>query len=133
MTAQLASSEITKEDVREAVRSCVSDMAVHAREAPDEEVVGAVLRDGTSVRLINEAEAEDQRACFFVFPYQLQDLDVVAIYHSHPNGVEYPSVTDDEGLSPIPAVIVTPTAVILWWYKEHIGYYRIWDNDFVWL
>ncbi len=131
MTAPLASSEFTKDDAREAVRSCVSEMAVHAREAPDEEVTGAVLRDGTNVRLINEAE--NRCGSFVVLPHQLEGLDVIAIYHSHPNGVEYPSVTDEEGLAPIPAVIITPTAVILWWYAEHIGYYRIWDNDFVWL
>ena len=131
MTAQLASSEFTKDDVREAVKSCISEMAVHTKETPDEEVTGAILMDGTSVRLFNEAK--DRRKTFAVSPNQLEDLDVVAIYHSHPNGVEYPSITDEEGLSPIPAVIITPTAVILWWYKEHIGYYRIWDDDFVWL
>ena len=131
MTAQLASSEFTKDDVRKAVKTCISDMAVHAKETPDEEVTGAILMDGTTVRLFNEAK--DRRKTFVVSYDQLEDLDVVAIYHSHPNGVEYPSVTDDEGLAPIPAVIVTPTAVILWWYKEHIGYYRIWDDDFVWL
>lgn len=131
MTAQLASSEFTKDDVREAVGSCVSEMAVHAKETPDEEVTGAILLDGTSVRLFNEAE--DRHKTFTVSPDQLEGLDVVAIYHSHPNGVEYPSISDEEGLSPIPAVIITPTALILWWYKEHLGYYRIWDNDFTWL
>ncbi len=129
--AQLANSEITKDDVRGAVESSLAEMTVHANETLDEEVAGAVLRDGTSVRLINEAE--DQRGSFQISPYQLQGLDVVAIYHSHPNGVEFPSVKDEEGLAPIPAVIITPTTAILWWFADHVGYYRIWDSDFLWL
>ncbi len=131
MTALLASSEITKDDVREAVASSLIEMVEHAHETPDEEVAGAVLKDGTSVRLVNEAE--DRHNTFAISPHQLQDLDVVAVYHSHPNGVEFPSTKDEDGLAPIPAVIVTSTAVILWWYREDIGYYRIWDNDFTWL
>ncbi len=128
MTAPLASSEITKDDVREAVRSSLIEMVEHASETPNEEVAGAVLRDGTSVRLINEAFFRHND--FFVSPHQLQDLDVIAIYHSHPDGPEYPSTKDEDGLAPIPAVIITPTAAILWWYREDIGYYRIWDSDF---
>lgn len=131
MMEQLASSEFTKDDVREAVKSCVSELIVHAGEVPDEEVAGAILRDGTSVRLVNEAE--DRRSTFAVSPYQLEDLDVIAVYHSHPSGEEYPSTKDEEGLAPIPAVIITPAATILWWYREDIGYYRIWDSDFAWL
>ena len=128
MTAPLASSEITKDDVREAVRSSLIEMVEHASETPNEEVAGAVLRDGTSVRLVNEAE--DRRSTFAISPQQLQDLDVVAVYHSHPNGAEFPSTKDEDGLAPIPAVIITSTAIILWWYREDIGYYRIWDSDF---
>ena len=128
MTAPLANSEITKDDVREAVESSFVKMIAHAGEVPDEEVAGAVLRDGTSVRLINEAFYRHND--FFVSPHQLQDLDVVAIYHSHPDGPEFPSTKDEDGLAPIPAVIITSTAAILWWYREDIGYYRIWDSDF---
>ncbi len=133
MTAPLASSEITKQDVREAVASSVIEMVAHAHEKPDEEMAGVVLRDGTSVRLINEARPEYRDGSFVIHSSQLDDLDVIAFYHSHPNDVEFPSLIDEDGLAPIPLVIITSTAAILWWYREDIGYYRIWDNDFTWL
>ncbi len=133
MTAQLASSEITKQDVREAVASSIIEMVEHAHEKPDEEMAGVVLRDGTSVRLVNEARVEYRDGSFVIHASQLDGLDVIAFYHSHPNDVEFPSPIDEEGLAPIPLVIITSTTAILWWYKEHIGYYRIWDDDFTWL
>ncbi len=131
MTVQQASSELTKEAVKEAVEGALIDMVVHAGVRPDEEVVGVVLRNGTTYPLRNEGR--HRKASFVVGAGQLTDLDtdvVMAIYHSHPDGPEYPSVTDEKGMSPIPVVIITPTTAILWWYADHIGYYRIWDNNY---
>ncbi len=130
MTAQPASSvELTKTDVIGAVSTAIVDMVVHASLTPDEEVAGAVLASGKTVHLYNEAK--DRTSTFIVSPLQLKDLDdVVAVYHSHPSGAEYPSIPDEKGLSPIPAVIVTPLSVTLWWWADHIGYYRIWDRNY---
>ncbi len=130
MMAPLANSEITKDDVREAVESSFVKMIEHARETPSQEMAGVVLRDGTSVRLINEARPEYRDGSFVIHSSQLDGLDVIAFYHSHPNDVEFPSPIDEDGLAPIPLVIITSTAAILWWYREDIGYYRIWDSDF---
>ena len=121
-------AEITKDDVKTAVESSVVDLVVHFTTSPKEEIAGVVLADGSSVRLYNEAK--NRRAHFVVSPSQLKGLDVVAVYHSHPDGPEYPSPTDEKGIAPIPAVIVTSTSVILWWYAEHVGYYRIWDRNY---
>ena len=128
MTALPASSELTKEVVKRAVESALQDMVVHASVKPHEEVVGAVLREGAGWILRNEGR--NRKDSFVVGAGQLTDLDVVAIYHSHPDGPEYPSITDERGMSPIPVVIITPTTAILWWYADHIGYYRIWDNNY---
>jgi len=129
MTVQQASSELTKEGVKTAVRKALMDMVVHASVRPKEEIVGAVLANGLIHPLRNEAR--DQKGSFVVGSGQLTDVeDVAAIYHSHPDGPEYPSVTDEKGMSPIPVVIITQTAIILWWYAEHIGYYRIWDHNY---
>jgi len=130
MTAPPANSvEVTKDDVKEAVKSSLIDMVVHSAISPNEEVAGAVLADGTSVRLYNEAK--NRRDAFIVGPSQLTELhNVVAVYHSHPNGVEYPSITDEKGLAPIPVVIITNLSVTLWWYASHVGYYRIWDRNY---
>ncbi len=128
MTAQPASSELTKESVTRVVKSALIDMVVHASVRPDEEIVGAVLADGRAWSLRNEGR--NRKDSFVVGAGQLTDLDVVAVYHSHPDGPEYPSVTDEKGMSPIPVVIITPTTAILWWYEDHIGYYRIWDNNY---
>lgn len=130
MTAQPASSvELTKTDVIGAVSTAIVDMVVHAGITPQKEVIGAVWADGSIRRLYNEAK--DQHNTFIVSPAQLKGLDnLVAVYHSHPNDVEYPSVHDEKGLAPIPIAIVTSLSVTLWWYADHIGYYRIWDRNY---
>jgi len=105
-------------------------MVSHASSLPDEEVVGAVMEDGFVVKLRNEAK--DRANSFAISPSQLTHLDsLVAVYHSHPGGSELISVTDEEGLRPLPAVIVTLNSVILWWYADHLNmYYRIWDRHY---
>ena len=131
MTVLPASSELTKVDLIGAVSTALIAMVVHAGVRPHEEVVGAVLKDGAIYPLRNEGR--HRKDSFVIGAGQLTDLDddiVVAIYHSHPDGPEFPSVTDEKGMSPIPVVIITPTAAILWWWADHIGYYRIWDNNY---
>ena len=125
-SSDVLTAEVTKDEVIEAVKLCIPAMVDHAASLPMEEVVGAVMLDGFTVKLYNEAK--DRRSSFAVSPPQLKYLDsLVAVYHSHPDGTEQPSVDDEKGNSPIPLVILTETAVILYWYLEHVGYHRIWD------
>jgi proteasome lid subunit RPN8/RPN11 len=120
---------VSRDEVIEAVYSSFVEIVEHANAYPEQEVVGAVMLDGYTVRLVNEAE--DRTADFKVGPEQLAGLkSLVAIYHSHPEGQELPSVTDEMGQYPIPMVIVTPVVVVLWWYSEMTGYYRLWDAHY---
>ena len=112
--------------VVDVVVKCLPEMVEHAASKPGEEVVGAIMADGFTVRLTNEAE--DRSAAFVISPRQLKHLDsLVAVYHSHPDGSELISVTDEKGLEPIHAVIVTSEAIVLWWHSDSHGYYRAWD------
>jgi proteasome lid subunit RPN8/RPN11 len=120
--------EVSRDQIIEIVKTALPEMVMHASELPKEEVVGVVTLDGTVIRLHNEAVHRDQT--FILSPSQLDIPNIVCVYHSHPNGDELISVTDERGLKPIPAVIVTHSSVILWWYDERIGYYRIWDRHY---
>lgn len=129
----MQNSEVTKDEVIEAVSQALGDMVLHAMSTPDREVVGLVFPNGETHPLDNEHE--DPVDHLTVSPAQLApflkaDPFPVAIYHSHPGGSEYPSVTDEKGLSPFPAVILTPTAAILWWWAMQGFYYRIWDHSY---
>ena len=124
-----SSNTLLKPEIKlvvDAIVQCLPSMVDHAASKPHEEVVGAILADGLTVRLTNEAK--DRSATFVVSPRQLKHLDsLVAVYHSHPDGSELISVTDERGLEPIHAVIVTTESVVLWWHHESFGYYRAWD------
>jgi proteasome lid subunit RPN8/RPN11 len=118
---------VTQDQVKDLVADALVEMVDHTASRPDEEVVGAITFDGTVHHLRNEAE--DKTCELVVGPSQFEDLDVVVVYHSHPDGLELISVKDEAGLAPIPAVIVTHQAITLWWYSDRIpGYYRIWDR-----
>ena len=124
-----SSNTLLRPDIKlvvDAITLALPEMVNHASSKPDEEVVGAVMADGFVVKLLNEAK--DRTATFAISPHQLKHLDsLMAVYHSHPGGSEMISATDEEGLKPINAVVVTTEAVVLWWYNERVGYYRVWD------
>ncbi len=120
-----SSHKLDKQDVIESVHSAVYEIWGHMQEK-EEEVAGAVFKDGTIHRFDNIHPSP--KTHFHVDASQSAGLEnVVAIYHSHPNGNELISVTDMRGLAPIPAVIVTSLGIILWWPHSKVGYYRIWD------
>lgn len=126
MQAPSLPKELDQHQVIESIKQAIHLIWDHVRRNEDWEVVGAVLSDGGTVPLINSHL--DPKSNFAVDSTELENIeDVVAIYHSHPLGQEIPTITDERGLAPIPAVIVTPTGIILWWHNESIGYYRIWD------
>lgn len=133
-----SSLELTREHVIRVVEAAFTDMVEHYMSSPDIEVVGAVHLDGSVTSLVNEHT--DPSRHFSVQADQIartishDSPDVVAIYHSHPGGIEYPSNQDEKGLAPFPAVILTPTTAILWWWYQMPGtpgfYYRIWDRHY---
>ena len=127
-----SSNTLLKPEIKlvvDAVVKCLPAMVSHAASKPKEEVVGAIMADGFTVKLTNEAK--DRSAAFGVSPRQLKHLDsLVAVYHSHPDGSELISVMDERGLEPIHAVIVTTEAIVLWWYNVSFGYYRAWDLNY---
>ncbi len=127
MQAPSLPKELDQHQVIHSVKQAINFIWGHVRSKEDWEVVGAVLSDGRTVPLHNSHL--DPKSNFAVEFDEIEPFadDVVAIYHSHPEGSEIPTVTDERGLAPIPAVIVTPTGIILWWHNESIGYYRIWD------
>ncbi len=124
-----SSNTLLKPEVKhvvDAITLALPEMVSHAASKPKEEVVGAIMADGFTVKLTNEAK--DKTAAFAVSPQQLTHLDsLVAVYHSHPDGSELISVTDEKGLAPIHAVIVTTESIVLWWFNESFGYHRVWD------
>ncbi len=124
-----SSNTLLKPEIKHVVNAitlALPEMVGHASSKPKEEVIGAVMADGFVVKLVNEAK--DRTDSFVVSPKQLTHLDsLVAVYHSHPDGSELISVTDEKGLAPIHAVIVTTESIVLWWHHPHFGYYRAWD------
>lgn len=103
---------------------------VHAMSEPEVEIVGAVLADGTTIPLTNTHAEPSSNFSVDAAELEPHINEIVAIYHSHPGGAEYPSISDGKGLAPVPAVILTPTAAILWWWTDRGFYYRIWDHTY---
>ena len=124
-----SSNTLLKPEIKlvvDAITLCLPEMVHHVSSTPDEEVVGAIMADGFIVELQNEAKHPTVE--FVISPWQTKHLDsLVAVYHSHPDGSELISVTDEKGLAPIHAVIVTTEAIVLWWFSESFGYHRVWD------
>lgn len=82
--------------------TAVEEAYAHAYSLPHEEVVGLVLSDGTIVRLTNQARSPHR---FAVSQTQMaealaeidpDEVQVVAIYHSHPSTSTTPSLVDEQ-------------------------------------
>jgi proteasome lid subunit RPN8/RPN11 len=99
-----------------------SQMLADIKSRLTEEACGFVLGIGNlSMLVIPVTNSLHSRTKFFMEPKEQLDayllaedkgLDILAVYHSHPNGIDTPSVTDFEELT-------FPGVIYLIWYEKN--------------
>ena len=119
----------------EAARVAYPALLAHMDYDAPNEAVGLLWDDGTTTRLTNQARSPSR---FSVGRTQmaeaLADVDptekiLIGLYHSHPNGMIRPSLTDEMQMCEqahmeitLPWLIVTPDhSLHIWWWEMGEG------------
>lgn len=113
----------------EAVRVAYPDIINHMQKETPIEAVGWLWSDGTISKFVNQARATDRFAIGHTQMAEAlaanppEEKLLVGLYHSHPNGLERPSVYDEEQMRlqfvsglPFPWIIVTPNCNLTAWF-----------------
>lgn len=100
------------------MRPLASELVHKARESPEREICGFVLKDDTIIPIRNVSEADRH---FRMDPdeqvrvMQEHGSNIRAVYHSHPSGIMTPSWGDVRGNHPgFNCIIVTVAAIAEW-------------------